>query len=107
MRTVLDTGTSLPRLDTPATPLSVGDVVTVSTAAGWQSRLQITAVTATAIDGTRVDSDQRQHIEFADVTRIERREFNGIQTALLVVALCAVVYIMAVAAATAALAGNL
>jgi hypothetical protein len=107
LRTVLDTSAAHPSPETASAPLAAGDEVTVSTAAGRQSRLRISAVTATSIEGTQVDSDRAEHIELAEVAKIERREFSGIKTMLLVVAIYAVLYAIATAAAEATLASNL
>jgi hypothetical protein len=107
LRTVLDTSAARTSPAAPASPLAAGEEVTVSTAAGWQSRLRISAVTASSIDGTQVDSNLAEHIELADVAKIERREFSGIKTVFLVLSIYAVLYAIAVAAATAALASNI
>ena len=107
LRTVLDASALHPSPDTSSSPLAAGDVVTVSPAAGSQSRIQISTVTGTYIDGTQLDSGPAEHIEIADAAKIERREFSGLKTVLLVVAICAVLYAIAVAAGTAALASNI
>jgi hypothetical protein len=107
LRTVVDTSAARSLPDAYTAPLSPGDEVTVSTTTRSQSRLRVSTVTATFIEGTQVDSNQAEHIELADVARIERREFSGVKTVVLVVAICAVLYAIAVATATAALASNI
>ena len=107
LRTVVDTNSPQAASASSESPLAPGDVVTVATTTGALTRLLISAATATSIDGTQVDSKQAVHIQLADITKIERREFSGIKTLLLVVAICAVLYAMTVAAAEAALASNI
>jgi hypothetical protein len=107
LRTVIDTSAPPTSPDTSQSPLAAGDVVTVSKTSGSRSRLRISTVTSGFIDGADVDSDQGEHIELADIVKIERREFSGIKTVFLVVAIYAVLYAIAVAAGTAALASNL
>lgn len=107
LRTVVDTTAPRTAPDTSQVPLAPGDVVTVSTTAGSQTRLQISTVTATFIDGTQVDSDPAEHIALAEVAKIERREFSGIKTVFLVVVIYAIAYAIAVAAAKAALVGSM
>ena len=107
LRTVVDTSSPHPSPETSPGPLAAGDVVTLSTTTGSQSRLRIATVTTTFIDGTQVDSGQAEHIETVEIAKIERREFSGIKTVFLVVVICAVLYAIAVATATAALASNI
>ena len=107
LHTVLDVSAPHPSPDTPSSPLAAGDVMTVSTAAGSRSRIQVSAVTSNFIEGTQLDSGQVQHIDFAEIAKLERREFSGLKTVLLVVAICAVLYAIAVAAGTAALSSNI
>jgi hypothetical protein len=70
--------------------------------AGSQSRLRISTVTDAFIEGTQLDSNQAEHIELAEVAKIERREFSGIKTLALVVTVYAILYAIALASASAA-----
>jgi len=107
LRTVLDTTAPHPPPEPSSSPLAAGDVVTVLTAAGSQNHLRISAVTASFIEGTQLDSGQAEHIDFAEIAKLERREFSGLKTVLLVAAIYAVLYAIAMAAGTAALASNI
>jgi hypothetical protein len=94
LRTVHDAGAARSLPDASAAPLAAGDEVTVS-------------MTDAFIEGTQLNSNQAEHIELAEVANIERREFSGIKTVVLVLATYAVLYAIAVAAGTAALASNI
>jgi hypothetical protein len=64
-------------------------------------------VTPEFIEGTQGKDKQLKRFQHSDVVKIERREFNGMKTALLVVAIAVGVYVIAEAAAEAALISNL
>jgi hypothetical protein len=102
LRTVHDAGAARSPPDASAAPLAAGDEVTVSMTAGSQSRLRISTVTDAFIEGTQLDSNQAEHIELAEVAKIERREFSGIKTLALVVTVYAILYAIALASASAA-----
>lgn len=60
-------------------------------------------MTSEFIEGTQDKDKQLKRFQLSDVVKIEHREFNGVKTAVLVIAIAVGVYVIAEAAATASL----
>lgn len=87
--------------------LSANDALTLTQADGSRIDLHLTTVSATAIEGLDDASALAVSVPLGHIVKIERREFDGVKTAFLVVTVAAGVYAIARAAAQAALASNL
>jgi hypothetical protein len=93
-----------PRIDTLIQP---HDSITVTRQDGSVSALQVTAVTPELIEGTQGWLSTSTRIALVDVVKIERREFDGARTTLLVVAVFAGAYFVAKSVAEASLAAGI
>jgi uncharacterized membrane protein len=60
-------------------------------------------VTSEFIEGTQDKDKQLKRFQLSDVVKIERREFDGLKTAILVVSIAVGVYVIAYAYAGASL----
>lgn len=80
--------------------IAAHDTVVVTTIDGKQLAFQVTAVSASMLEGVADHSTQLLHMEIDQIRRIERREIDGVKTVLLVVAISLGVYAV-VQAATA------
>jgi uncharacterized lipoprotein len=78
------------------------DAVVVITTDDKQFALRVTATSANALDGISDQSAAPLHFEISQIKRIERREIDGMKTALLVVAIALGVYVVVAGAASAA-----
>lgn len=85
-----------------AWPVRVGDHVRLTTRDGRQHDLTLQSIDSTALvatEGTRYD--------MREIQSVERRQFSGIKTAILVGGLTAGVLLIIIAAAEAALVGGI
>lgn len=69
--------------------LHSGDVIQIQTTSGSKIDLQVTAVDQAGVFGTTPDNAQL-HVPLAEVLRIERKEFDGVKTAGLVLVIVGV-----------------
>ena len=79
------------------------DSLTVTTRDGAQTKVHVTTVTSEFIEGTQDKDKQLKRFQLSDVVKIERREFDGLKTAILVVSIAVGVYVIAYAYAGASL----
>jgi hypothetical protein len=79
------------------------DSLTVTTRHGAQTKVHVTTVTSEFIEGTQDKDKQLKRFQLSDVVKIERREFDGLKTAILVVSIAVGVYVIAYAYAGASL----
>jgi hypothetical protein len=79
------------------------DSLTVTTRDGAQTKVHVTTVTSEFIEGTQDKDKQLKRFQLSDVVKIERREFDGLKTAILVVSIAVGVYLITEAYATASL----
>jgi len=105
LRTILDTQAGLTSPAQP--PLAPDDRLKITTRDGTQAQITLTKATAEFIEGSQERDAPPRHFDLAEVVKIERREFDGVKTTFLVIAIAAGVYTIAKAAAEGALAGNL
>ena len=105
LRTIMDTRAGL---TVPAqAPLAPDDRLTITTRDGTQTQITLTKATPEFIEGSQGKDAPARHFDLGEVVKIERREFDGLKTTFLVIAIAAGVYAIAKAAAEASLAGNL
>jgi hypothetical protein len=108
MRTIVEVNTAQGRAATEIqTALAPNDSLTVTTRSGPAARIHLTTSAPDYIEGTQDDDKLLRRFELADVVKIERREFDGVKTVILVIAIAAGVYAIANAAAQASLASGL
>jgi hypothetical protein len=81
--------------------LAPNDALTVTKVDGTQLKLHLTSLSGTSLDGVDDQTAAKVSIPLGEITRIERREFDGLKTAFLVVAIAAGVYALAAAAGSA------
>lgn len=101
--------------DTPASPISAdvgralapNDLLTITRFDGSQQVIRLSAVSPGSIDGVDDRSSQKVSLPLEQVQLIERREFSGVKTAFLVTGIALGVYVVARAAAQAALLSQL
>jgi len=72
--------------------LAANDALTVTSRDGLKVQLHLVSVTADSIEGTQDSDRQPRSFRLVDVVKIERREFDGVKTAFLVVLIAAGVY---------------
>lgn len=108
LRTVTDQSAIAPAQRTRLPPsLGIDDLVTVTTVDGTVRTLRVSAISETSLDGVAEGSAQASHILVEQIAKVERREFDGLKTALLIMTLVGIAYVIAEALATAALASQL
>ena len=108
VRTVTDQSAVAPPQRTRLPPtVGINDLVTVTTVDGNVRTLRVGAISEDALDGVAEGSAQASHVLVEQIAKIERREFSGLKTALLVIALVGLAYMVAEALATATLASQL
>ena len=105
MRTVLDTQSGSASAAQAA--LAPDDRLTVTTRDGTQTQITLTKAAPEFIEGNQGSDTQARHFDFSEVVKIERREFDGLKTTLLAIAVAAGVYMLLKAMAEASLAANL
>lgn len=106
LHTLVDTNASQESSAAEIPPaIAPNDSLTVTTRDGAQTKVHVTTVTPEYFEGTQGKDKQLKRFQLSDVVKIERREFDGVKTALLVVAIGVGVYVIAEAAATASLRG--
>jgi hypothetical protein len=84
-------------------PLAPNDSLTVTTRSGPATRIHVTTTAPDYIEGTQDDDKQLRRFQLSEVVKIERREFDGGKTTLLVMAIAVGVFALAKAAAEASL----
>ena len=79
----------------------------MTTRSGPATRIQLTTSAPDYIEGTQDDDKQLRRFQLSDIVKIERREFDGVKTSFLVIAIAVGVYAFANAAAQASLMSGL
>jgi hypothetical protein len=87
--------------------IAAKDTVTVTPRVGERFVMEVTSVSGSEIEGTVGSAHTPLRVRLAEVETVERREFDGLKTAFLVISIAAGVYTLAKIAAQAALASNL
>lgn len=105
LRTVVDTKAGLTA--SAQAPLAPGNQLTLTTRDGTQTPIVLTSLAADFIEGSQEKGAPLRRFDLAEVVKIERREPDGVKTTLLVIAIAAGVFALALASAQASLAGNL
>jgi hypothetical protein len=104
MRTVVEVSTAQGGAATRIQPaLAPNDSLTVTTRSGPAARIHLTTSAPDYIEGTQDDDKQPRRFELSDVMKIERREFDGLKTTILVIAIAAGVFALANGAGYAAI----
>jgi len=104
MRTILDTQSGSASVAQPA--LAPNDLLTITTRDGTQTQITLTRTAPEFIEGNQ-EGAQARHFDLSEVIKIERREFDGLKTAFLVIAIAIGVCTILKATAEASLAANL
>jgi predicted small secreted protein len=105
LRTILDTQSGSASVAQPA--LVPNDLLTITTRDGTQTQITLTRTAPEFIEGNQENGAQARHFDLSEVIKIERREFDGLKTAFLVIAIAIGVYTILKATAEASLAANL
>ncbi len=99
MRTVVEISAAPGSAATQIQPaLAPNDSLTVTTRSGPATRIHLTTSAPDYIEGTQDDDKQLRRFQLSEIVKIERREFDGGKTTLLVMAIAVGVYALAKAA---------